>query len=340
MNPTSSLKSLAVRAMTSSAVLPITRKLLLNGGVIFTLHRFAHPMGDTKAPESAELDSALATLARLGCRFVPLDTMLAEAARGRLAPNSVAFTVDDGYFDFFDVALPVFEKHSCPVAVFLVTGFIDGELWLWWDQVQFVLNAGSGQLLLSTSAGDVELDLSNNGSRRIALDRVVPVFKRLPHDEKEAKIAELARRLDVAIPDKPPPKYRPLTWDQARSAISRGASFGPHSHTHPILALVSDVQAEREIASSWARVRQEIESAIPVLAYPNGNFTQREVCIAERAGLKAALTTAPGHLTDGSFQDGAYRLPRFDLPSKELALRQIVSGVEAAKHRIRHRLWG
>ena len=54
------------------------------------------------------------------------------------AAPAVAFTIDDGYLDHAKVAAPIFAEFDCPVTTFVTTGFLDGQLWLWWDRIQYV----------------------------------------------------------------------------------------------------------------------------------------------------------------------------------------------------------
>lgn len=59
--------------------------------------------------------------------------------RRQMPPGAVAITVDDGYRDFLTDAFPVFQHWKIPVTVFLVTDFVDGELWQWWDRVDYAI---------------------------------------------------------------------------------------------------------------------------------------------------------------------------------------------------------
>ena len=103
---------------------------------IFMLHRFT-ATGSGPGHSVTLLTEQLAHLRRQRYRLIGLPELLAELAEaGRPLPPTVAFTVDDGYADFATLAAPVFAEFDCPVTVFLATGFLDGELWLWWDRVR------------------------------------------------------------------------------------------------------------------------------------------------------------------------------------------------------------
>ena len=72
----------------------------------------------------------------------------------RLEQHAVVFTVDDGYADFADIASPVFAAYDCPVTVFLITDFVSGRLWNWWDKVDWVFRESKRDALNFEIAGE------------------------------------------------------------------------------------------------------------------------------------------------------------------------------------------
>jgi Polysaccharide deacetylase len=68
------------------------------------------------------------------------EAVCALTSRQPLPPHAVAITIDDGHRDFHQIAWPVFTAYGIPVTVYLVTGFLDGELWLWTDQVRYAFS--------------------------------------------------------------------------------------------------------------------------------------------------------------------------------------------------------
>jgi hypothetical protein len=63
-----------------------------------------------------------------------------------LPPRAVATTIDDGYRDFLTVAFPLFHAHKIPVTVYLITDFLDGRLWPWWNKVDYAVQHTSRRL--------------------------------------------------------------------------------------------------------------------------------------------------------------------------------------------------
>jgi peptidoglycan/xylan/chitin deacetylase (PgdA/CDA1 family) len=67
------------------------------------------------------LESRLAFLAAEGYAVLSLAEGLARLRAGTLPPRSVAITVDDGTYDFYEVAYPVFKRLGVPVMLYVST---------------------------------------------------------------------------------------------------------------------------------------------------------------------------------------------------------------------------
>src|SRR2546425_159452 len=104
---------------------------------IITLHRFADPDLQVPGHDPASLRNHLAYLRRHRYRMLSLSDVLEllNDPDGGSTTAAVAFTVDDGYGDFARIGAPIFAEYDCPVTLFVPTGFVDGQLWLWWDRV-------------------------------------------------------------------------------------------------------------------------------------------------------------------------------------------------------------
>jgi peptidoglycan/xylan/chitin deacetylase (PgdA/CDA1 family) len=87
--------------------------------------------------------------------------------------------------------------------------------------------------------------------------------------------------------------------------------IGGHTRSHPILAGLSDVEAEREIAGSKADLEDLTGAPVDLFAYPNGrpdrDYGPRDVALARRVGFRAAMSTAWGFADQRSDR---YQIPR------------------------------
>ncbi len=98
-----------------------------------------------------------------------------------------------------------------------------------------------------------------------------------------------------------------MTWDQARDLTGKGMWIGSHSISHPFLARLSRLAAQRQITESKKILETRLGIPITTFAYPYGSFSQAVERAVSEAGYAAAVWTGSGarHTTDR-----LYRLKR------------------------------
>lgn len=304
------------------------------------MHRFAVPDLGVRGHDPSALSDRLEYLRRHRYRLLSMVQLLERLSTGEpFKDNAVVFTVDDGYDDFAEIAAPVFAAYDCPVTVFLVTDFVSGRSWNWFDRMTWAFEHSSRRELVIEIQGEREsLRWSNSFECARAADDTVERLKRVPDTAKEELMGFIERALEVQIPARAPRAYQAMTWDQVRDCARRGATFGPHTLTHPILSQVDDDRSDREISESWEAVAAATDAAVPVFCYPNGtaaDFSSREKRSVARAGMTAGVSTI-----EGSVQSAPDRLaiPRYGYPEGKSRFVQIASGMEELKTRMRNHL--
>jgi peptidoglycan/xylan/chitin deacetylase (PgdA/CDA1 family) len=73
-------------------------------------------------------------LERWGAVVLPLDDAVAGLEAGTLPPRAVALTFDDGYASVVETAWPLLRERDMPTTLFVVTGFLTGDLRFAWDR--------------------------------------------------------------------------------------------------------------------------------------------------------------------------------------------------------------
>jgi peptidoglycan/xylan/chitin deacetylase (PgdA/CDA1 family) len=311
--------------------------------VIFMLHRFRHAGMGIEGCDPADLRRGLGYLRKQRYDLVPLAEMFERlAGRGRPLDRSVAFTMDDGYQDQATVGAAIFAEYDCPATTFVTTGFLDGQLWCWWDRIEYVFrHARRSELEVSLGGASLRYRWDGAAERTGALLDFIERCKEVSDGDKEAGIRLLAARAEVDLPRRAPEQYAPMSWDQLRKCEDRGMSFGPHTVTHPVLRRVGSAEATHEIAESWARLRAEARQPVPVFCYPNGrwqDFGPREIATLRCLGFTGALVGEPGYADGRSFRadaDGPFRVRRFHFPEATLDVAQLVTGLERLKQILR-----
>lgn len=323
------------RALGRAPLSRIWHRFLNGRATIFLLHRFHadEPLHDSEDVE--QLRSFLDALRREGYELAGLWDVVERLEEGApFEKPTVAFTIDDGYRDFLELGADAFAAYDCPATVFLATGFLDGDLWLWWDQIDWILQVASPRTIEWPLGGPGTLDLQP--AQRLAVaERIWADCKRVSISQRQAAIRELAEQCQVRVPETPPPLFAPLSWDEVRALERRGFTFGPHTVSHPILARLDDKAAAAEIGNSWKRVTEEVRSPLPIFAYPNGqsgDFGDREVELLVGQGIRAALTTEQAYAAPRQVsrtEQARFRIPRFDYPGEVGPALQISSGLES-----------
>ncbi len=306
---------------------------------ILMLHRFEQPELGVRGHPAGELRQLLAYLRRNRFPVMAVADLLRTVISGEPVPDSaVAFTIADGSEGEARVGLEVFAEFDCPATVFVTTGFLDGSLWYWWDRVEYVFD-NTRLPGLPPGCGLPEYRWTDEDERSRVKADFIQHCKALPEAEKEAAIARLAAAAEVEIPRAAPARYAPMSWDTLRSYEQRGMRFGPHSMTHPILSRTPDAIAEREIAGSWQRLREEAREPAPVFCYPQGeagDFGPRDYAILARTGLLAALTGIAGYVDRRcAGPDTRWRIPRFPYAESHINI-QYVTGLEHLKDKLRN----
>jgi peptidoglycan/xylan/chitin deacetylase (PgdA/CDA1 family) len=310
---------------------------------VFMLHRFQDAERGIAGCDVSHLRRALAYLIKNNYEFVSLiDLFDRLAGKGPQPSGAVAFTIDDGYIDQATIAAPIFAEFGCPVTTFVSTGFLDGKLWFWWDQIAHVF-VHTTRRSVQVRMGDTVLDYrwENEDQRIRAQAEFTAACKVVPDSQRLAAIAQLAQSAEVEIPNTPTPHCAPMSWEDVRACEKVGMSFGPHTVTHPVLSRTTHEEADYEITESWARLCAEAQSPVPVFCYPNGgwgDFGEREVAVLRRLGFLGAVVGEPGYANALAFQrsqDDRFKVRRFGFPDELPHMIQYVSGVERFKQILR-----
>jgi peptidoglycan/xylan/chitin deacetylase (PgdA/CDA1 family) len=336
-----SVKAAALAAVTQDAFVPLWRTLADDQIVVLMLHRFTDRERNIHGDSPDALRANLEFLRRHKFHLGSLKDLISDRdTSGTSAGPIVVFTVDDGYADFARIAAPIFSEFDCPVTVFAVTDAIEGNMWFWWDRVEFVIESSSRETVdLELSTGRITRRRVTGGGSTETVREIAEALKRVPDSEKEHALMTLATRMSVEVPPIPPPRYAAMTWDDVQRCAKQGVTFGPHTVRHPMLTQVDAPTATSEMLDSWTRLQARCDAALPVFCYPNGAYRPEHIAILAQSTMRAALTTEPRYTTRATFSspDPATRfaIPRFPYSGSHDQFVQVVTGIEGMKMRVR-----
>lgn len=334
------VRNTLIQALTSA---PMNR---LMGGLrnqclpIFMLHRMQDKSLGVYGHDPDTLRAALSYVRQQHYQPISMRTLVDHLRQGTPLPSkAVAFTMDDGFYDQAEIAVPIFQEFQVPVTIFIATGLPDNEWWSWDYKLEYLImtRMKSAQ---KVHIGDQtwHLDSADRQDRRRCMRSIRNYIKAQDGTGYDDFVEDISQQLGCDLPPLPPPAYRAISWSQARALESQGVEFGPHSHRHNILQAQSLADTEREIRHSWSRLKAELKHPLPVFCYPTGrtgvDFGPREMAIAQHIGLQAAVSADAGYVDLGAdARNNLFALKRFAFPEKHGDFRQYCSWLEWFKER-------
>lgn len=263
---------------------------------------------DPLRPDEVDARRFEAHLAALADHFnvLPLGEAIGRLQSNSLPPRAACITFDDGYADNADVALPRLKRFGFNATFFIATGYLDGGC-MWNDALIEMIRAVPGPWL----------DLSRFGLDRHRVDSVddrlrtafslIGALKYLTPEVRQHRVAQLLDATSVKQPGD-----LMMTSAQVRALGQAGMTVGGHTVTHPILNVLKESCARKEIAEGREALQHLTGQRIDLFAYPNGvprrDYQAVHVKMVKDIGFRSAVSTAWGTARAGS---DSYQLPRF-----------------------------
>lgn len=304
----------------------LLRPIFAGAGAVFMLHHVRPRDGRSFQPnhhlevEPSFLRATLAYLRACDIDIVTMDEVHRRLAAKDFGRRFAAFTLDDGYRDNRDHALPVFREFDAPCIVYAVSDFASGTGRLWWVELERAI-ANADAIEVEIAGRMTRLEARTADEKQAAFDQLHDWLRALPgEDDVLRETASLCARHGVD----PSAICRELclSWDELKAfAADPLVTIGAHTITHSNLAKQREDVALNELKTSRALIEAALGRPVLHLAYPYGDkfaAGPREFALAGAAGFKTAVTTRPGmiypesadHMTalqrvslNGNFQD-------------------------------------
>src|SRR6266850_6745833 len=280
----------------------LLRPIFAGVGAIFMLHH-VRPRKDGEFQPNRHLEVTPAFLRDMltHLRSHDIDIISMDEVHRRLIERNfsrrfASFTLDDGYRDNRDFALPVMREFDAPLTVYVASDFAEGCGRLWWIALEMAIAKASS---IEVKLGEVatRLDTSTPAAKQAAFDRLHDWLRGLPgeHDLQREMSALCARH---GVDETAACRELCMRWEELKPfADDHLVTIGAHTITHCDLARQTEEIAAREMAVGRARIESALQRPVAHLAYPYGDKIAagpREFALAHAAGFKTAVTTRPG----------------------------------------------
>src|ERR1700738_3636087 len=298
----------------------LLRPIFSGVGAIFMLHH-VRPRRDAEFQPNHHLEVApeflramLAHLRSRGIDSITMDEVPQRLIERNFSRRFACFTLDDGYRDNRDFALPVMREFDAPSTIYVASDFAQGRGRLWWIALEMVIARPPA---IDTASGGTatRLDTATPADKQAAFDRLHDWLRGLPDEHDiEREIGGLCAR--HGVDEMAICRELCMSWDELRPfADDPLITIGAHTITHCNLARQPEEIASHEMAISRARIEKALQRPVVHFAYPYGDKIAagaREFTLAHAAGFKTAVTTRPGMIFPES-ADHLTALPRVSL---------------------------
>jgi peptidoglycan/xylan/chitin deacetylase (PgdA/CDA1 family) len=188
-------------------------------------------------------------------------------------PKSIIITMDDGHRNNYKL-LPIIKKYQVPVTIFLCSEIAGTNRHFWWK------HQANGHSLHE--------------------------LKEMPEMDRR----EIYRKYGFDhLVDYGDENRHALTMNEIEEMLKTGyVDFQSHTMFHVLLDKCDDSMSFKEIKNSRTDLQNKLNKPVCAIAYPNGNYGEREILYVKNSGYKCALTTRPGY---NRHSTNVYKLLRF-----------------------------
>jgi len=238
-------------------------------------------------------------------------------------PPVAAITVDDGYWDAYEIAFPLFRRKGIPAAFFVVTDLIGTADVPLHDRLYYQLARGYAREGHVPRAIWPVLDrMELDPDTRLPLaraDKPYDALQILFHALSQGQLAGLADMLEAEapLPTAVADRLRCVDWSMLRSMADGGMTIGSHTRSHVFLTREPPSAVHDEAVESRRRLEAQLARRVDHFAYPAGQFDATAVTAVAGAGYRFAYTccthVVPSH-------------PHLTIPRKLLWERSCIDG--------------
>ena len=231
---------------------------------------------------------------------VSLSDIVDSIQQGKELPeNAIAITIDDGYRNFLLHGHPIFRRYRINTTMYAVTGFSDGRLWLWPDQIEFGLLHTPNEFIRVIVNGEaLGLPLTNPQDRTESGSLLLESLKTIPNQQRIHFMETFSALCRVEIPPQPPADRSAMSWEDLRAVTEEGVEIGCHTESHPIVSRLTDpIDLDREIRGAKQEMEERLGIPVRHFCYPNGraiDVGQAAIRCVRESGYDSAVTCTWG----------------------------------------------
>lgn len=308
--------------------------------VFFALHRVRQPQqpgytaNDLIEMSQQRLEAAIKHLQSIGAVFVGANDLALPQPAGDIR---VHLTMEDGYKDQLQVALPLLEHYNLPFTLFLTTGIPDRQAVIWWCLLDELFRKGL-RLQLPSFNIDINAARMNDEQKEDAFDFLKDFFHENYFAFKEMIDEALAKS---GLENTTFLEQHGLTWHELRQlAKNRLCALGNHTHQHFRLSKLSKEQLNQDVSHAQKRIQKETGQCPKSFAFPFGAADDLiDASLITEPSLRYFFTRETGIIRNFS-KSNHQRIPRYALNDTltPFSLNMVLNGLHHRAEILQQRL--
>lgn len=205
--------------------------------------------------------------------IISLNDYLDAVHHGKRLPNkAVVITFDDGHASNYTL-LPIIKRMQIPVTIFLCSSIVGTHRHFWFRH--------------STE-----------------IKPQVEALKKIPNEQRLERLRQYGFAQEQEYDE-----IQALSKEQIEEMKS-WVNFQSHTCFHPILPQCDDDTAEKETEESKRQLEETFGLTINALSYPNGDYSERDIRLAQEAEYECGITVDSGY---NDTMSDLFRLKRFSV---------------------------
>ncbi|MEO6490545.1 MAG: polysaccharide deacetylase family protein [Ferruginibacter sp.] len=193
---------------------------------------------------------------------------------------------DDGYYDFYEYALPLLVKYDISSNHNIVNECAENNYVIWTQRMNTIFT--------HCRKNDITLNFQHsNGVQKFSdhhsnwMEFYLYMYRWMlgqTNSERNFIIEQKENELSIST------QARMMNWEQVKECASNKVEIGSHSYSHDVLSTISDPAVlTKEIVSSTKELEHRLQKKVSVLALPNSEANHDIKRYATEAGLRYIL---------------------------------------------------
>jgi len=245
----------------------------------------------------------LALIKKYNFQVLPLGKSLRQLKNNSLPNNSIAITIDDGFYSVLTVAEKILTDFNFPSTLYLTTYHAQKQTPVFGLLVQYLFwktkrNAINIKDCIWNNESIEKIDISNQAKRNKLVSRCIQHGEKKCSDSERSKICEqLGDLLDVDYEKIIQSRTLSLvTLEEAKLLASNNIDIQLHTHRH-VFPTDNQIAAKKEITDNRAVLKQIVDYPSEHFCYPSGVWNQDQWPWLEETQVISATTCNAGFNT-------------------------------------------